>query len=169
MLTVRPAIRDDAAGVAAVHVRAWKVGYRGLLPNRYLDELRPEDRIASYTLGSTDPDTPSTMVAEIDGVIRGFVTTGPCPDPEGTGWGEVLALHVDPGSWGHGIGRRLISDARAALSDRGFAQAVLWVLAGNARAKRFYEADGWRPDDGRRSREAWGIVIGETRYRRRLP
>ena len=169
MLTVRSATPDDAAGVAGVHVRAWKAGYRGLLPDRYLDELRPEDRIAGYTLGSADPDQPSTLVAEVDGVIVGFVTTGPCPDLEGTGWGEVLALHVDPGSWGLGIGRRLISDARAALLDHGFAQAVLWVLAGNTRAGRFYSADGWRPDGSRRSREVWGIVIGETRYSRTLP
>lgn len=169
MLTVRPATPDDAAGIAGVHVRAWKVGYRGLLPDGYLDGLRPEDRIAHYTLGSTNPDHPSTLVADVDGVIRGFVTTGPCRDPEGIECGEVLALHVDPGSWGLGIGRRLISEARAALSQRGCAEAVLWVLAGNARAGRFYEADGWRPDDRRRSHETWGMVIGESRYRRRLP
>jgi ribosomal protein S18 acetylase RimI-like enzyme len=169
MLTVRPATRGDAAAVAVVHVRAWKVGYRGLLPDGYLDELRPEDRIVGYSLGSTDPDQPATLVAEAGGVILGFVTTGSCPGPTGSVSGEVLALHVDPGRWGLGIGRRLISDARAALSDRGFAQAVLWVLAGNARAGRFYEADGWRPDGRRRTREAWGIVIEETRFARHLP
>lgn len=169
MLTVRSATLADAAGVAGVHVRAWKVGYRGLLPDRYLDDLRPEHRIARYNLGSMDPHQPSTLVAEVEGVIRGFVTTGPCRDPEGIQWGEVLALHVDPGAWGLGIGRRLISDARAALSDRGYAEAVLWVLAGNSRAQRFYAADGWRPDDTLRSREVWGIVIEETRFRRTLP
>jgi hypothetical protein len=30
--------------VAAVHVRSWQVGYRGLVPDNYLDEPRPEDR-----------------------------------------------------------------------------------------------------------------------------
>ncbi len=169
MLTVRPANPGDAAGVAEVHVRSWQVAYRGLLPDHYLDALRPEDRMARYTLGSTDPDLPATLVADVDGVIRGFVTVGPCRDPDGGSWGEVLALHVDSRSWGLGIGRRLISDARAALRDRGFAAAVLWVLAGNTRAGRFYEVDGWRPDGGRRRHEAWGIIIEETRFRRPLP
>lgn len=169
MLTVRPATSEDAADVASVHVRSWKVAYRGLLPDQYLDDLRPEDRMAHYTLGSSDPDLPSTLVAVVDGVIRGFVTTGPCADAEGSAMGEVLALHVDPRSRGIGIGRRLITDARAALSQRGFVEAVLWVLAGNTRAERFYRADGWLPEGRRRTHEVWSVVIEESRYRRPLP
>ena len=30
--------------VARVHVRSWQVGYRGLLPDAYLDGLRAEER-----------------------------------------------------------------------------------------------------------------------------
>lgn len=32
----------------------------------------------------------------------------------------------------------------------GFASAALWVLEGNARARRFYHAHGWTPDGARR-------------------
>jgi ribosomal protein S18 acetylase RimI-like enzyme len=169
VFTVRAATSEDAAGVANVHVRAWKAAYRGLLPDEYLDDLRPEHRIAHYTLGSSDPDVPATLVAVVDGVVRGFVTTGPCRDPDETDRGEVLALHVDPGSWGLGIGRRLLSEGRAALSARGFAEAVLWVLAGNSRAERFYRSDGWLSEDRRRTHEVWGVVIEESRFRRPLP
>jgi GNAT superfamily N-acetyltransferase len=169
VLIVRPASLHDAADVAGVHVRSWKSAYRGLLPAQYLDELRPEDRMARYTLGATDPGLPSTMVAVADGVICGFATIGPRRDSEETDGGEVLALYVDPDAWGRGIGRRLIAEARANLSQRGFAQAVLWVLAGNNRAHRFYQADGWLPDDRRRTEEIWGVLVHESRYRRLLP
>jgi GNAT superfamily N-acetyltransferase len=169
VFTVRAATSGDAAGVANVHVRAWKAAYRGLLPDEYLDDLRPEHRFSHYTLGSSDPDVPATLVAVVDGVIHGFVTTGPCRDPDETDRGEVLALHVDPGSWGLGIGRRLLSDGRAALSARGFAAAALWVLVGNTRAERFYCSDGWLPEDRRRTHEVWGVMIEESRFRRPLP
>src|SRR5580704_17872478 len=66
MLHVRPARPDDAGAVAAVHVRSWQVGYRGLLPDAYLEGLRPEDRMDHYTFGATDPEVPSTMVAAED-------------------------------------------------------------------------------------------------------
>ena len=43
-MLLRPAEPQDAMGVARVHVRSWQAGYRGLLPDAYLDGLRAEDR-----------------------------------------------------------------------------------------------------------------------------
>lgn len=34
------------------------------------------------------------------------------------------------------------------LAANGFRSVVLWVLAGNRRARRFYERHGWRADGG---------------------
>ncbi len=169
MLRVRPARPDDAAAVAGVHVRSWQVGYRGLLPDVYLDELRPEDRMDRYTFGATDPDVPSTMVAAEDGVICGFVTTGPSRGVDLPGGGEVLALYVDPPTWGRGVGRRLMAEARDKLGRAGFADVGLWVLSGNERAQRFYRADGWSPDGRRRAVEVWNIAVDEDRFTRHLP
>ncbi|MBK5189456.1 MAG: GNAT family N-acetyltransferase [Gemmatimonadaceae bacterium] len=168
MLILRPAVPEDVLAVAAVHVRAWQAGYRGLLADDYLDALRPEDRAAHYTLGSSDPNLPATVVAVNDGVVCGFATIGPCPD-DGPETGQLGSLHVDPSAWGIGAGRRLIEDARARLHARGFTEAVLWVLVGNERAQRFYRIDGWLPDGRDRTVELWGAMIHDTRFRRRLP
>jgi ribosomal protein S18 acetylase RimI-like enzyme len=169
VLSVRPASPDDAAAVAGVHVRSWQGAYRGLLPDEYLDGLRPDDRVSHYTFGATDLSTPATAVAVEDGDICGFVTTGPCRDADETRTGEVLALYVDPRAWGAGVGARLMAEARAHLGHQGFTEALLWVLVGNDRAQRFYRIDGWQPDGGRRSDEVWGVVVDEVRFRRRLP
>jgi ribosomal protein S18 acetylase RimI-like enzyme len=169
VLSLRPARPDDAAGVAAVHVRSWQVGYRGLLPDDYLGGLRPEDRMGRYTFGSTDPDVPWTTVAVQNDVICGFATTGPGRDDDAGDAGELLALYVDPGSWGGGVGRRLMAEARAQLVRRRFTEGVLWVLVGNERAQRFYAMDGWDPDGWRRTEELWGVSVDEIRYRRPLP
>ena len=40
--------------VARVHVRSWQVGYRGLLPDAYLDGLRAEERAERYNFASGD-------------------------------------------------------------------------------------------------------------------
>ena len=39
-MLLRPAEPADAMGVARVHVRAWQVAYRNLLPDDYLDSLQ---------------------------------------------------------------------------------------------------------------------------------
>ncbi|TQF68600.1 GNAT family N-acetyltransferase [Rhodococcus spelaei] len=175
MTTLRTARPGDALAVARVHVRAWQAGYRGLLSAEYLDGLSAEDRARRYTFDESDPGRPLTTVAvNASGDISGFVTTGSAPaDAEpgtgtGTGTAEVMALHVDPDSWGTGVGRALMSAGRAGLIRRGYAEAVLWVLAGNLRAERLYRSDGWRPDGPRRHEVVWGVDVDEVRFRRTL-
>jgi hypothetical protein len=44
---------------------------------------------------------------------------------------------------------------------------VLWVLEGDARARRFYEIAGWVADGTERTSEVFGVTVREVRYRRR--
>ncbi len=166
---IRSAAPFDALAVAQVHVRAWQAGYRELLPAAFLDGLRPEERAARYTFADPDPDSPKTLVALVDGTIRGFVTTLPAKEAESAGQGELAGLYVDPDFWGQGLGQALMIPARARLAERGFAAAVLWVLDGNVRADRFYRADGWQTDGMNRTQEVWGLQVREHRFTRTLP
>lgn len=167
-MPIRLAEPADAMAVARVHVRSWQAAYRGLMPDAYLESLRPEDRAARYDFATTDPAKPRTIVAEHEGAIRGFATTMPSRDPDTPDHGELCALYVDPGDWGHGCGLALIREARCHLSASGFSSAVLWLLEGNLRADRFYRTDAWLPDGTRRSELMWGIEVNELRYRRTL-
>jgi ribosomal protein S18 acetylase RimI-like enzyme len=181
-MELRPALPDDALVVARVHVRAWQVGYRGLLPAGYLESLRAEDRAARYTFGRADG--PRTTVA-----VERSETGGGDPDGSAGGAGggaprgidgdelvgfatihgaELCALHVDPAAWNRGVGRALIAQARADLAAEGVTEAHVWVLVGNTRAERFYQRDGWTTDGTRRSDTVWGAVVEEIAYRRRL-
>jgi GNAT superfamily N-acetyltransferase len=167
-MPLRPAEPDDAMAVARVHVRSWQAAYRALMPDEYLDQLRPEDRAPRYTFGSLDPLRPWTIVAMEAGTIHGFATTAPARDPALSNHGELCALYVDPDRWGRGIGLALLSAARTHLAGLGFRKAILWVLAGNVRAERFYLNDGWAPDGVRRTEVVWGAKCDEIRYRRSL-
>jgi GNAT superfamily N-acetyltransferase len=167
-MLLRPAVTEDAMAVAGVHVRSWQTAYRTLLPEEYLSQLRAEDRAVTYEFASSDSLKPRTIVAAEGGSIYGFATTMPSRDPDLKNCGELCALYVDPAQWGRGIGVALASAARAQLVESEFRDAALWVLAGNVRAERFYEKDGWVPDGSRKSDQMWGITVDEVRYRRRL-
>lgn len=170
-MTIRPAEPGDAAAVAGVHVRAWQVGYRGLLPDDHLDGLRADGaRMARYRFGVEDPDGPFTLVGVDDGgAVAGFATVGRCRDEDAAGSAELYALYVDPPRWGTGAGRRLLAAARQVMVDRGFDRAVLWVLEGNDHAQRVYLVDGWAPDGTARHEEVWGVPADVVRFRRALP
>jgi GNAT superfamily N-acetyltransferase len=165
---LRPAEPVDAMAVARVHVRSWQAAYRTLLPDDYLDQLRPEDRAQKYDFATLDPLKPRTIVAAEAGMIHGFVTTAPSREPDLPNYGELCGLYVDPEHWGRGIGMALVSAARAHLAELGFRNAALWVLVGNGRAERFYRIDQWAPDGLRRTESMWGITVDELRYQRTL-
>ena len=166
MVTVRPATVADAPAMGRLVVRAWQAAYRGHMPDAYLDGLRPQDRAAYWDEVLRREDRRgAVLVAERDGEVVGFAALGPSPDPEGAG--ELYAINVDPAHWGTGAGRALLEAAQAELDRMGFAESVLWVLPGNARARRFYERAGWAADGTERTAEVFAVTVPEVRYRRR--
>lgn len=167
-MILRPAVPDDAMPVARVHVRAWQVAYRGLIPDDHLQGLRAEERAQRYDFTGRDPAQPRTLVAIEADTVLGFATVSPARDAEAAGHGELCALYVEPDCWGRGIGQALAAAARDELFRLGYRQAVLWVVAGNARAQRFYHADGWSRDELHRARQVWSVTLDTVRYRRTL-
>lgn len=171
----RRAVAGDELAVAEVHVGSWQAAYRGLLPESYLARLDLVERAKRYPFAAEGSDSPLTTVAVADATICGFTTVGPTRDADAEGVGELYAISVDPSWWGSGVGRALIGEARRLLVERGHAEAVLWVLAGNSRAEGFYRSDGWRPEGTARREKigaGWhptGAVVDELRYRRALP
>ncbi|HUP85561.1 MAG TPA: GNAT family N-acetyltransferase [Acidimicrobiales bacterium] len=172
-VVVRRAEVSDADAIGSIHVRAWQYGYRGQMPDDFLDGLSVEDRQASWREGLPElPADRRVLVVEdpVDGHVCGFSTLGVVRfDGTSTpGEGEVWAINLEPEAWGRGIGAPLLHAAADELRRWGRDVAVLWVLDTNARARRFYEREGWTPDGGVKDDEFGGQVVHEVRYRRVL-
>lgn len=165
---IRPAAADDALAVARVHVRAWQAAYRGLIAQAYLDSLKPEIWAAKYAFHRAGPGLPTTLIAADGDTVCGMAMFGPYRGDELSNSGELLAIYVDPDYWHTGLGRLLIMATRDGLRRDGYREAALWVLDGNARARRFYERDGWTLDGGRQTKTIAGAQLDEVRYRRML-
>jgi L-amino acid N-acyltransferase YncA len=166
MATVRPATVADAPAIGRLTVRAWQAAYRGHMPDDYLDGLRASDRAAHWEGALRREDLRGViLVAERAGEVIGFAVAGPSRDPEGAG--ELYVINLDPDHWGTGAGRALLEAAQAELARLGFDEWVLWVLSGNARARRFYEIAGWVADGTQRTSEVFGTTVHEVGYRRR--
>jgi ribosomal protein S18 acetylase RimI-like enzyme len=170
IVRLRRATTDDAAAIARVHVETWRDAYRGQLPQAFLDALDPSVRAVFWrdTIAAATPDR-CPWVAYVRSAIAGFISVGPSRDDDAdTAMGEVYAIYVNPPCWGRGVGRQLMAHGQRDLRSHGYGTATLWVLAGNERAIRFYEADGWRRDGGERTATMAGVGVAEVRYRRTL-
>ena len=173
MVTIRRATISDAARIAATHVRSWQSAYRGLIPQDYLDSLDPAQRLAwrQQILASVDWSVAGVLVAEDESGLTGFADFGPTRDADEDPRliGEIRAIYAAPAVWGLGHGRELMTAALGGLTTVGYGEATLWVLDSNKRARRFYEAAGFRADGSAKEYEGPGFTLPEVRYRRLLP
>ena len=165
-MRIRDATVDDADAVALVHVHGWQWGYRGLLPDGYLRGLSPQRRAEQWRSWLLEPGRTRTHIAEADdGTCVGFAGAGPSRDPGAPDdTGEVYAIYVEERVAGTGVGTDLLRGAVAWLAGQGFARATLWVLDRNARARRFYEREGWAPDGATKSEPREDFMMDEVRY-----
>jgi RimJ/RimL family protein N-acetyltransferase len=169
-VAVRPAEPSDAHELAVVHVRAWQAAYQGLISQQYLDNLDVVERTAAWGRGLGDAGSGvRVLVAEVDGRVVGFVNFGRARDVESEADGEVYAINVHPDHWQVGAGSALLTAAQRGLADLGYRRAVLWVLPGNTRARRFYQRFGWAAEGVDRTRDVQGATVPEVRYGRPLP
>jgi ribosomal protein S18 acetylase RimI-like enzyme len=162
---LREATAQDAEAIIALNRRAWREGFRGIVSE---DPLPGNEEWRASLVKSIASDDPSTLVAELDRTVRGFVTVGSSRDGDAPpDAGEVRALHVDPATWRQGIGSALMEGALTRLRERGYRQVTLWSFERNLRSRCFYEALGFRPD-GARQRRFRSDNAAEIRYRRAL-
>jgi ribosomal protein S18 acetylase RimI-like enzyme len=166
---MRRARHADARAIAEVHVRTWQEAYRDLLPPQFLAELSIEAR-ERYWQSEIDctPGDRAPWIADAGDEVVGFASVGPSRDADaGDRTGELYTLYVLPDCWERGVGGDLLRRAEHDLADHGYAEASLWVLAGNERARRFYEKARWRLD-GARVEHIGELEMEEVRYRKVL-
>lgn len=142
--TVRPARVEDAADMARMHVRSWQETYRGLMPDRVLDDpglVDARERFWTAALVDELYRANRIAVAERGGAVIGVAMAGPPQNPE-PGWSQHLyVLYVLAAEHGSGAGAALLN---AVLDPQ--KPAALWVADPNPRAQAFYRKHGFAPD-----------------------
>jgi GNAT superfamily N-acetyltransferase len=111
------------------------------------------------------------LVAESNGELLGQITVLPAAiagrPVQDSSLAHVSNLFVRRDHWGTGLARELHRAALDAASERGFAELRLFVAAGQARARRFYEREGWSPASDPFDDPVPGLTMIEYRYRLR--
>ena len=128
----------------------WRAAYKGIVPDAHLDGLSCEGSEHLWRDVITAGDG-CVFVAENENGVFGFASgqrrrrfSQGLRDYEG----ELKTIYVLPNGQGTGVGKQLMGAVARHLADRGVGSMLLWVFAGNHRARGFYESLG-------------GVVIAE--------
>ena len=145
-LFVRPAVPDDAEGIAKVHVRGWQQAYVGQLPQHVLDRQSVPARLRMWSGLLREPvgsrwtfvaiDPAAGIVGFVGGVRARPAMFGPAF--------KIPVLYVLQSHLRRGLGRKLMHVLGVAMAPHGVGEVALWSLASNMPARAFYERIGGR-------------------------
>ena len=142
-VTLRNAVPADAAAGAAMHRNCWREAYADIAdPTLLAARLADVGRWLEAWQRHLESGPPR-ILAEADGEIIGFAVVGPSRDPEPPVPDELYAVYVREYWYGSGVAQALLD---AVVGEK---PASLWVLEDNARARAFYERNGFVADGAR--------------------
>lgn len=159
-IEVRPAIAEDAAGIAHVHVQAWREAYALQLPAELLAGLEEAPRAVRWAESIQD-DVTDVFVAAKDGRIVGWASASAGRDEDAPLGRELEGIYILQEVYGTGGGQRLLDMAIGAEP------AYLWILDGNPRAEAFYRKNGFDRDGVERDGRMSGHPVHIVRMTRR--
>ncbi len=145
-VTIRPAMAQDAAAIAAVHVQGWQETYVGILPQDYLDGLQFDERLdrwqRMFARVQGDPAHGGFVAETADGKIVGFLFFGAPRDTDPPAKTEIYYIYILKSHLGQGIGFSFFKAAANVLKSRHENDTYLWVSADNKNAIESYRRWG---------------------------
>jgi GNAT superfamily N-acetyltransferase len=132
-VALRPATPADSTAVGQIWYGGWRDGHLGHVSGD-LVAVRTEESFGSRAAQRVG----DTVVAVVGDVVAGFVMVV---------GDEVEQVYVSAAHRGTGVAAVLLAEAERLVAVNGHKRAWLAVVAGNARARRFYERNGWT-DEG---------------------
>lgn len=155
-MEVRFSKENEADQIARIYCESWKFGYKGIVPDDYLDSLTIENckpkRLANHLV-----------------ILDGLVCVGICSISQGRDndlhdYGEICSIYLLPDYFGRGYGKPLFEKAVKELNHMGLSRQYLWVLTENARARKFYEKNGFHVNGETRNITVSDKPLQETKY-----
>lgn len=137
---IRKARLSDAGAIGRIYVESWRVAYKGILPQDYLDGLRVGEVIQSVrrTLSSVQTQF---LIAEDERGAVGYISAGPERSQDPIYRSELYELYLLPEAQRAGLGSQLLARMARQLHQMHFYTLLVWVLSRNPN-RRFYEKCG---------------------------
>lgn len=137
---IRKSVREDSFEIANVVATSWNETYKGIVPMRFLNELKENKEEVGQRLYDNF-ETYRQLVLEINNQIVGFIRYGEAEDFELTNCGEIMAFYIIKEYQGYGYGRKLFEMAKNDLKKQGFDKMIIACLKGNP-TNEFYKHMG---------------------------
>ena len=138
---IRLAREDDLDSLVKLKHAVWDSTYRGIYPDRMIDDYDYEKHLNKFKKIMSNPDV-ELFVVESDGKLIGYMEYGVPIRPFKEYEQEIGLLYVLKEYQGMGIGRELFDLAYRKIKENGYDEFFISCNKYNVKAQGFYEKMG---------------------------
>lgn len=162
-MNIEKITKDTAVQASYIYAMSWKIGYRGIIPQSYLDKI-PLEQWAGWLGNDNHSHFQADYLLSDNGNFIATASICEARDKQYCEWGEIMSIYVLPEEFRKGYGTALFSYISNQLQKNGYSKIYLWVLEDNQRARRFYESMGFQANGDRIVQNIGGKNLVEVRY-----
>lgn len=141
MVLIREARISDAGGMGKVNVASWQTSYRGIINERFLQQLTVESKKKKWEMIIQADDSTILVAVDTDDHVVGYITISTKESVASTGTDQVTALYLLKDWQGKGIGKAMLLEAFKRFLELSIYTVQVEVLAEN-NSRFFYERLG---------------------------
>ena len=161
---ILPFQEDHIKDIAIAQQLAWQRAFRGILSNQQLNNLKLEDFIGSWQQIFLKSERTNLVYIQ-DKIAVGYVSYGPPYSNSEKARMELYGIYVHPNYWKQNIGRQLMDAALLRIKQvPEVMEVILWVMAENRSARKFYEQMGYFDSKETRISKRYADTFEEVKY-----
>lgn len=134
----------DEAALAFIQTESWKAAFKDILDPETLTRCTDIHKAEAMYKGLLEQNKGNGYLLTLDDRPHCFAWWDAARDADMLGRAELIAIHSLSSAWGRGYGSMMMDQVLSDIKADGYPEVVLWVFSENTRARRFYEAKGFR-------------------------
>lgn len=136
---IRLAKNEDLGIIAEINTNAWKINYKGIIDDDFL-QTRTTERFIEKRLEANWLENKEivTFVYEEDNIVKGFVSGNKGNEKYDC---EISSLYVEPKYQKEGIGTKLLEHIKIYYKNIGYKNLIIWTIKG-LQNNTFYKRQG---------------------------
>ena len=154
----------DEETLAYIQTESWKASFRDILEPDVLESCTNLEKVTNMYKRLLEQNIGNGYLLKVEGEPHCIAWWDATREADMLGYAELICIHSLPGRWRNGYGSKMMETVLRDIATAGYTKVMLWVFEENARARQFYEAQGFCT----RGKVKSGLGTTEICYEREL-
>ncbi len=143
VVSIRRAKIGDEKILAYIQTESWKAAFGEIIPAELLSKCTDVERAAKMYKKLLEECKGNGYILELDGKPHCIAWWDATREKDMAGFAELICIHSLKDNWHKGYGKMMMERLLYDVKSGGYSKIMLWVFDNNARAIKFYKANGF--------------------------